>query len=175
MATVTGKVNKITSKEWEGKNLYGLEVNGKSYGTGTKKPTVVAGDYVEFEADTSGKYAKADFFSIKKIEAPAGSAATGPTGGGYRYGAGDDKKQEVISKQAARNSAIAFFAQLAALDALPTPAKTAKIDARMELYLGILDKMTTDFFDYSMGKSKAPTKEESKSVDGSAADDNWEE
>lgn len=153
MSTMKGKVTGIPQNETAYGTMYNVEVAGKAYGFGKYPPKFKVGDYIEFNADTSGRFPKMDYKTVKTIPAfeEAAEAAPAGRGGNSRSYGNDDKRQEVISRQAARNSAIAMFSELRQLEALPVP-KTAKAGEKFDLYIGIVDKLTEEYFNYSVGK-----------------------
>jgi hypothetical protein len=161
-----GKVTNIPSANTSAGVFYNVEVDGRkpAYGFGKYPPkNFKVGDYIEFEADVSGKFPKMDYKSVRVIEPPsepvAPSTARSNGYAGKGGGFNDDKRQEVISKQAARNSAIAMFGELRQLGAVPTGKAKASPSELFDLYIGIVDDLTQKYFDYSMGKVASPAKE----------------
>jgi hypothetical protein len=177
-----GKVTAIPQSQTQFGPMYNVEVDGRKYGFGKYPPKNFAvGDYVEFNVDsTNPRFPKMDYKTVKVIPEPADAPAPAPrtaSGGfGKSYGGyNDDKRQEVISRQAARNSAIAAFAELRALDALPVPAKTAKAADKFDLYIGIIDEVTDKYFNYSLGIVTKPKAEVgTDNVAEVDTSDNWE-
>jgi hypothetical protein len=175
-----GKVTNIPSSETAYGTMYNVEVDGKKFGFGKYPPkNFKVGDYVEFDVDnTNPKYPKMNYKSVKIVEPPSEPASTVRTGGnvgGYsRGGFNDDKRQEVISKQAARNSAIAALEFLGKHGALPAAPAKAKPSDLFDLYSGLIDEFTQKYYDYSMGKV-APTIKPEATIQGaeSVEEDQW--
>lgn len=170
---VSGKVTKISQYDTKFGVMYNVSVNGDSFGFGKVRPTFSEGDYVKFEWEQKGQYRNANARSAVVLDSPPEGAASAPSSGGYRRrDISDDPKQAVISKQAARNSAIAMFRELRELGAIPVSDK-AKADVRMDAYLGIVDKMTEDYYNYSMGIESAAAAE-SEAEQGEPEDEPWD-
>lgn len=146
-----GKVTAIPQSNTSFGVMYNVEVAGKKYGFGKYPPKFSVGDYIEFEADLSGRFPKMDYKSVKVVPEPAGEPAPAARGNyaSKSYG-NDDKRQEVISRQAARNSAIAALALLNSLDALPKAPAKASAGEKFDLFSGLIDEMTENYFKYSI-------------------------
>ncbi len=176
MPTIKGKVQNIVEKDSAYGTMYNFEINGTTYGAGKYPPKGVSvGDYISFEAEQKGRYWNMNTKSVKKIdpvpdEAPA-PAKTGYAGGGA---GGYDARQDAISKQASRNTAIEFMNFLAGQDALPV-AKTAKGDAKFDAFSAILEKLTEDFYNYATGKTKTPARaaDAEQADEGPEPSDGW--
>jgi hypothetical protein len=174
MSTITGKVSDIKASPYGNDTFYNFTVNGKSYGAGKFPPKgIVVGDYIEFVADTSGKYPRMDTKSVRKVE-PTADVVASSAASTKSNGASEDKKQQTISRQAAHNTAVAFFDSLRQLDALPKP--TAKSGEKLELFLGIVDKLADHFYDRSMGVAPAASAPAAAGSDTPAPDtsDEWD-
>lgn len=151
MSTVSGVVTEVLefpSKFQGGKPMYTLVVNGTKYGLGKQPNTSKVGDVVKFEAVANGKYwnidgpvTKTDTASPKVLEA---EKAANPA---------PSKNQDVISRQAASNTAIAYMTLLASQNALPVPAK--KADAFEALKVMMVD-LREEFLDYAVNGPKKP-------------------
>lgn len=181
MSQVTGKVTAIDERSTDYGTMYNVKVNGKSYGHGKAEPKFEVGDYISFDVEKRGRFENMVSRSIRVLDEPPASApAPQPSygGGGKRqWNAGnDDKKQEAISKQAARNTAIEFMNLLASQDALPV-GKTAKPEAKYTALRGILERLTEEFYLYSQGKAAKPEAGESDDDgdedEGPSAGDHW--
>jgi hypothetical protein len=155
MADMTGVVQAINAKPVSGgKTAYDIVVAGQSYGVGLYAPKCKIGDYVKFEIDDSRGYKNVARNSLKvsankpPAEAMEQAAATAPsvstTGGTV------DHRQEVISRQAASNTAIEFMKVLSANDALGLP-KTDTKGKRMEVLEAMLAKYTQEFYEKNTG------------------------
>lgn len=135
-----GKIEVVTTKEWKGKTLYSMKVNGEYYGCGAKSPGQ-QGDYVEFDVEENGKYKNAG--NIRKVEGAAAPAVSQPTSSG---GADWAKKDAQISWQAARNSANALLATAVSAGFQDAPDTFAKL-------LAASNKLTQDFFNSTLNLS----------------------
>lgn len=155
MSSISGKVTDIKTSDYNGKKYYNVFVNGKSYSAGMYPPKGVSvGDYISFNVDDpAAKYPRMDTKSVAKVE-PTNEVREASAVATKSYGASEDKKQQVISRQAAHNTAVAVFNQLVALDAVPIP-KTAKAGDKFDLVLGIVDKLSDHFYNRSMGIESA--------------------
>src|SRR5687768_952693 len=119
---IQGFLTEIRTKQTPYGAMYDLVVNGKSYGAGKFPPKqVAAGDYIQFEAVQKGNFWNVQAGSVSKLDKPAGVSPPAATST-PSYG-GSDKRQEVISKQAALNTALTFVKLLSDNGALPMPAK----------------------------------------------------
>lgn len=135
---VTGVIQEIKTKNTStGKQAFDVVVAGQSYGVGLYAPKARVGDYVKFEIDDSRGYQNVarNSLQVSKNKAPpeavAQAAATAPkmsTGGGTV-----DMKQEIISRQSAKNTAIEFMKVLQAAGALPVPAAKGKAQEALEI------------------------------------------
>lgn len=151
---VTGVVQEIQTRSVSGgKTAYNVVVGGESYGAGLYAPKCKVGDYVKFGVDESRGYKNVERNSLKvsankpPAEAVAEAAATAPakstTGGSV------DHKQEVISRQSATNSAIAYLQLLQAAGALPAPPKTK--GSAQEFMDTLLSKYVQEFYESNTG------------------------
>ena len=135
-----GKIEVVTTKEWKGKTLYSMKVNGEYYGCGAKSPGQ-QGDYVEFDVEENGKYKNAG--NIRKVEgAPPSSGVSGQTGQGTDWA----KKDQQISWQAARNSANALIAIGVQAGFQDAPDTFSKLVAAS-------NKLTQEFFNSTLNLS----------------------
>lgn len=132
-----GKIEVVTTKEWKGKTLYSMKVNGEYYGCGAKSPGQ-QGDYVEFDVEENGKYKNAG--NIRKVEGAAAPAVSQPTSSG---GTDWAKKDAQISWQAARNSANALLATAVSAGFQDAPDTFSKLVAAS-------NKLTQDFFNSTL-------------------------
>lgn len=185
-----GKVTAVNVRDTAYGKMYTIDIAGTSYGVGKYPPKAAVGDYVEFNYTENGRYKNLDNKSLRKIAEPAGAAEAplqpapsraAPSGGGNSRYMSDEaktalemKKQEVISRQAARNSALTFMSLLASQEALPIAA-SAKKDAKYDALLGILDEITERFYNYSMGTTASSNDKPSAHNEESPADDPWQD
>jgi hypothetical protein len=166
---IKGKVTNIRERDTAVGTMYDVEINGKLFGAGKYAPKCKVGQYVKFEAKYNGKYANVGgkIQIIDASEAGPAPAAASSGGGGRSYQANDDKRQEIISRQAARNTAVAFLQILADKDAIPMPASAKTPAQRFEVLATFLDGLTSRFNDYALGKT---TGDEDVNTDDSEED-----
>lgn len=151
--TIKGKVTNVRERETSAGTMYDVEINGKMYGAGKFKPTVREGQYVKFPVKYNGKFANVGG-KIEVIEESEATPAPAGGSGGRSYGGyNDDKRQEIISRQAARNTAVAFMQILASKDAIPLPASAKTPGQRFEVLSAFLDGLTVRFNDFALGKT----------------------
>lgn len=175
MANVQGVVHEVKVQETSVGTMYNLVVDGQMYGAGKVQPNVRPGDVVQFESAQRGRYSNVVPGTLRAVS--GGAPVPAPRQGGYQGGARTGrpapsrgssdfgKNQEVISRQAARNSAIAMLAQLVALDAVPV-AKSAKPGDKFDAIVAIVDKLTEKYFNHSQGNDASePAAKEAEPVD----------
>lgn len=155
MSEITGVVQEIQTKPTStGKSAYDIVVGGERYGVGFYPPKCKQGDYVKFELDESRGYKNVGRNTLRVSankappEAVAAAAATMPAKNSA--GMSVDNRQDVISRQAATNSAIAFLAVLASADALGLPAVDKK-GGRIAAVEALLEKYTTELYEQNTG------------------------
>lgn len=100
---VTGMCQEVKTKTTKIGPMYDLVVNGKAYGVGKYPPKCKAGDNVTFDIAWRGEYPNVD---TKTLVVVPGTGAPPMASSGPAY---TDNKQEVISRQSALNSAIAWM------------------------------------------------------------------
>lgn len=163
MADITGVVQDISVRDVAGgRKSYDVIIAGEKYGAGLYAPKCKVGDYVKFELDDSRGYKNIARNSLKvsankpPAEAVAAAAATPvSTTGAYM-----DNKQDVISRQAASNTAIAFLTIAQNAGALGLPASEAK-GKKLQALDALLQKYTEFFYESNTGtkfKSISPSK-----------------
>lgn len=183
MAEVTGIIQEIRKKNVAGgKTAYDIVVAGQAYGNGLYPPKAAEGDYVKFEVDESRGYKNVARNSLKvsknKPPAEALNEAKSTAPQKSTTGMSVDQKQDVISRQAATNSAIAYLAILSSAGALAPPAAKGKGQEYMDT---VLTKYTQLFYENNTGVkfvSIAPQSEEEELPDepeqqGAPDDDPW--
>lgn len=124
MATITGYLNQIKERPTKFGTYYILNVDGKDYDTGSKFPIKGAsvGDYVSFELRKKDNgYEVMVQGSLAKAQPPAG-VTPAKAAAAVAAASGPDR-QEVISKQAALNSALTMAQLLVAAGGVPQGAK----------------------------------------------------
>lgn len=170
----------IEEKETSVGKMYDLVFSdGNRVGAGKFKPKgVEVGDYVSYGITMRGQYKNLAPGSMRKLPPPAGvsapAPATAPTRGGGYGGQSNDKRQEIISKQAALNSALAFVGHLIAADALPIP-KSAKSDKKADLLEDVLMHYTAKYYNLATGETYELPEEETSPFEASPADESWDE
>ena len=189
MSKVTGVVDKILTFKGPKGAMYSIKLmDGELYGTSYNKPTVEAGDTIELEFKVNGQYKNADNKSIVVLSkggsqsvASSGSVGTSAATSGYSGGStwGKNTEQQIIiSRQAARNTAIEWLNLLAGQEALPLPASAKTPKAKFQFLEVLLEQITGQFFDYSQGKegTKSSSSGPSKSTEFSDLEDEaeWE-
>jgi hypothetical protein len=146
-----GYVTKIDQRQTKFGVYHDVYVDNKNLG-GSKFPPkgIAAGDYVEYEIETNAKgYENIKAGSLNKVAAPAGVMPPAPPTPVAPSSIGM-ATQDVISRQAALNSAIGFLDILERAGALPdgktlTPAKKA------DKYKAILLGYVSEFFHLNTG------------------------
>ena len=178
MAYANGKVAFLNEKNWNNKTLYSLKLQNDNnlYMCGEEKPACDKGDFISFgyKEGRSGRF-EVDVKSIKTKAAEVLKPGTGQSFGGYRN---DDKRQETIEYQAARNSAIAAAGVILQASALKLPAKEAD---KYKVVVELIGTLTDKFFAETKTLGKGPSPEEVKEEAAAEAkeeakdfDDNWE-
>lgn len=174
---VKGKVTDIVERETSIGTMYDLVIAGQKYGAGKYKPSVKIGQYVKAPIKQNGKYANI-FGKIQVVSADeaGGDTSPPPVRGGSRgsggFGYNDEKRQEIISRQAARNTAVAFLEILIAKDAVPMPASAKTPAQRFDVLSAFLNGLTVDFNNYALGKKdKDTSKDEEEADEEAGADD----
>ena len=171
----------INEKQTSFGTMYDLVFsNGDRVGAGKFKPKgAEVGGYYEYGVTMRGQYKNLTPGSLRKLPTPAGvkpQAAATParSGGGYQS---NDKRQEVISKQAALNSALNFVSLLVAADALPVP-KTAKSDKKADLVHDVVMHYTAKYYNLATGEVYEMPEDDTLpfgAADAAPADESWDE
>lgn len=148
MSKIVGTVSEVKEFKTARGTMYSITVNGNFYGTGSVNPKCGKGDTVAFTFTENGKYKNIDMktFSIEAGAPPSGGLTGGSTGGSY----GD--RQEIISRQSALNSSIAFVNLLIAADALPGTTKTSKADDKYGIIEALVNEKAAEFLATNTGK-----------------------
>lgn len=123
---ISGKIQYLNERDGKYGKSYNIKVDGTTYYLKGKYPPrgIDAGDFVEFEVEYNGNYPNVAQGTLRKVEgvsAPPPSAAPA-TKAAYKAANSYDDRQDVISKQAALNTALAFLEFAKANDKLPVPA-----------------------------------------------------
>lgn len=143
---VTGIVENIVARNTRVGDMYDLVVNGKKYGAGRYAPRdIKQGDFVSFEVDVkqNGQYTNYDIRrgTIRKEEGrpPQEADKSEAKQSAKQTHVPFDNRQEVISKQAALNTALTFCNLAASLGAVPMPKTVKEADK-----LGLISKWVLD-------------------------------
>jgi hypothetical protein len=152
---VAGVCQEVKAKQTKIGTMYDLVVNGKSYGVGKYPPKCKAGDNVVFDIAWRGEYPNVD---TKTLQTTPGTGA--PVHAQIPY---VDNRQEVISRQSALNSSIAWVTVLLGLDSKRATPEAA--DA-------VLVKYRNAFYKASTGKSWLEEKDEPAEPAKPAAQEN---
>lgn len=155
---VTGIVENIAERTTRIGPMYDVIVNGKKYGSGKYAPRgIKAGDFVSFEVDVkqNGQYTNYDIrkgtIRIEEGTPPAKQeAAPKTTAKTYGSSFGGDNRQEVISKQAALNTALTFCNLAASQGAIPMPKGVKETDKLAIIHSWVLDTAAS-FYALSTG------------------------
>lgn len=141
MDKVSGIVEKIWQNQLDtGDTTYTIVIDGERYGCYTNEPKCKAGDSVELNYTSKGKYKNADVKSIKKVAAPAGAAPKAAYGGKR-----NDDVQNAITYQAARKDALQLTEILVSLDILDVGNKSK--GAKVDVVLKYVDGLTKRFYE----------------------------
>lgn len=137
---IKGKIEAVTTKEYNGNTLYRMKVNSTWYGCGQKNPGS-QGDNVEFDADQTDKG-----WNAKNVKKVAGASVQNPSSSGSSSAPAQATdwaaKDRSISWQAARNSANALLAVGASVGYQDFPDTFTKLQAKS-------DELTLKFFNSS--------------------------
>lgn len=166
-------IQSITNRDTAYGKMYDIQFsNGDKVGAGKFPPKgVVEGDYVQYEVTMKGQYKNLAPGSLSKISKPEGVAPPAParSTGGF----GGDDRQEIISKQAALNSAIAFLALAQSAEALPVGAKNLAPAKRLDALVSMLNEVTSKFYHQSTGKTLVIPEDAPSLSDAESGDVDW--
>lgn len=176
---VTGVVQEVQTRNTTAGIMYNLKVAGKSYGYGKFPPKCKAGDTVTFGLVYRGEYANVDTKNIQvtpgtgATSLPTVTAAPSDTGGIIKeYWENKEKadvaKQNIIERQAALNTAVAFVSFLASTGALPPVAKSKDAE---EVMTATLFHYRDLFLAESTGKTPTANKSSVTSLPGEEEED----
>ena len=154
MAEITGIIQRIDTKDVAGgKKAYNIVVGGESYGAGLYAPKCKEGDYVKFELDNSRGYLNVGRNSLKvSTNKPPAEAVSAAAVTMQKAVSGIDNRQDIISRQAASNTAIEFMKLLASQDALGLPAANTKGKKQEAIELLYQEYMKT-FYENNTGQA----------------------
>lgn len=147
-----GFISKIEARQTKFGAYYDVYIDGQKLGAGKFEPKgVAAGDYVTYEVDMNGQYQNLRPGSLSKSTPPAGVAA--PKAAAPTAASGISMAtQDVISRQAALNSALAFMTILQAGGALPE-GKTLAAAKKADKLEAILLEYVQRFYQYNTGST----------------------
>jgi hypothetical protein len=189
---INGVVKRVSEKEYNGKMLYSLQVNGDNtyYGCGYKSPAAQVGQSVSFDVSMNGKYANLVHESLQvlndgKVE-QAPSVAPYARKPFFNKGTKDaakdtywtDKEQrdiinsKRIEVQACRNTAIQFLGLLYTHGALSIPSAQAKKEAAVAAALEHYTQMFLAENEARVNPQAESPTDATKSVDSDDSD--WE-
>lgn len=168
-------ITQIKEKDTKAGKMYDFVFSdGNTVGAGKYPPKGFAvNDYVNYEYDQNGNFKNLRSGSLSKTDKPAGVPAPAAAPARTSYARNDDNRQEIISKQAALNSAIAWVGHLISADALPVP-KALKTDKKADALRSILDEFTGQFYKQATGQEMT-FPEAGGLEDAEAKDVNWNE
>ena len=114
---ISGKIEYLN----ENKNgFYNIKVGGEYYSIGKYAPRGIGqGDNVEFEIEYNGNFKNVAKGTLRKLEASVAPPTS--TSKSFKAASSFDDRQDVISKQAALNTALAFLEFAKANETLPVP------------------------------------------------------
>lgn len=150
-------IQEIQTKQTSVGPMYDLVMSdGNRVGAGKFRPKGVdQGDYVNYDIVMRGQYMNLAPGSLSKAPAPAGVAApaanAAPAQSRPAYQS-NDKRQEVISKQAALNTALTFVNLLSSNEALPL-TKSVKADKKADIIEEIVMRYTAKFYNMATGET----------------------
>lgn len=152
MMQVEGYVQKITSKPTStGKTMYNVTVNGVAYGAGLYPPKFKEQDFISFQATKNGNWNNMETRTVTIKTAPAGAPAmvNAPmtvTGNSF------DSRQDAITHQASRNSALTMVGLLKDVGGIPGLSKAKTEADKMQLMVSLVNEFTKDYYEYVTGK-----------------------
>ena len=174
MPQVTGQVNEIKVRNTKIGDMYDLIVNGQSYGHGKYAPRgIKQGDFVtfEYEVKVNGQYENRNIVSksLRVETSPTPEVKQQAVVQTSMAAAAADAKQQVISRQAALNTANALLANQLAAGGLkfPATAKPAAVFeavtvAHLELASRLYKAATGDTWDVGSSSSAKPAVSQSR-------------
>lgn len=135
-ATITGTVEQIKTKQTRVGDMFDVVINGRPYGNGKYPPRgVKPGDTVtfEYEVKENGQYTNYNIVAkTMRVDGSAGTSASSspapsasPASAVRTSVVTPDRRQEVISKQSAMNTALTMIGLQLTHGAIKLPAKPA--------------------------------------------------
>lgn len=172
MAQVSGQVNQIKTKQTQFGEMYDVIINGQSYGIGKFAPRGIGpGDFVTLEFEQKGNYRNVVKGSLRKDDNPqpqsAASSTPSPAATPYAGKAPYvpfDERQEMISKQAAMNTALTFCKLASDNGAVPMPKGVKEADKLGLLHQWVLDTAAT-LYNLATGRTWAMPESEASTIE----------
>lgn len=143
----------IIEKDTKAGKMYDLVFSdGVKIGAGKFPPKgLVKGEYYSYEYTANGNFKNLTSGSMKKLAKPQGVAAPAAAAPATSFGGRTANTQDVISRQAAANTAIDWVRLLVEADALPVP-KTAKTGVKADLLEEVLKTYMAKFHAWNVHK-----------------------
>lgn len=181
MAQIQGTIEYVNDRDTAYGKMYAYKVAGVNYSIGKKQPTANKGDLIAFTAEQKGNYwnvvGEVQILGRKAAApAPAATAGEAPKGYAARVYMDDERKQGIISKQAARNSAIATTKIVQEAGLLPEVAKGKNKGEQHQSLLRFIDELTEKYHADALGldNPKAPGDNgEAQAAADAASDSGW--
>jgi hypothetical protein len=154
-----------------GAMMYAMVVDGNRYGVGNKPPAAKPGDTVSFTATQNGNFLNAD---VKTLTVVANAAAAVASAGGLSKPVGTasgDYKQDVISRQAAYNTAIAFVQLAVDAGAIPGVGPKTSAVEKYSLLEAMVDQKAEELLQINTdGKTTFPASRNKPAAVASGSD-----
>ncbi len=186
MAQIQGTIEYVNSRDTPYGTMYAYKVAGVNYSLGKKQPTASKGDLIAFSAEQNAKgywdvKGEVNVLGRPHPQQAAGSPAAAATAASNQRTAArtymdDERKQGIISKQAARNSAIAATKILQEAGYLPDIAKGKTKGDQSQSILNFIDELTGRYHADALGldNPKAPGDNgEAQAAADAASDSGW--
>jgi hypothetical protein len=158
MMKVEGYVQKIETLQTKtGKTMYNVRVNGDKFGAGMYAPRFKEGDFIAFDATLNGNFKNMETRTVTVKAPPANAPAFSPqmqTVGPKTGNSPDwDARQDVISKQAALNSAQHMVEILVTVGGVPGLDKAKTPADKLQVITDLCTEFTKDFYHQNTGKT----------------------
>lgn len=163
MMQVEGYVQTIdTVPTKTGKTMYNVRVNGVKYGAGMYPPKFKQGDFISFTSSMNGNFNNMETRTVTVKQPPAGMSPPQATSAGYNGALGQnppransqgwDDRQDAITKQSSRNSALAMVKLLFDAGGIPGLDKAKTPADKMQTINSLVDEYTKDYYFQVAGK-----------------------
>lgn len=138
-----GYITKIDKRATKFGDYYDIYVGNDKLGAGKFPPKGInVGDFVKYEVEMNGQYKNLKRGTLEKVDPPAGVAPPTPP----KPSSISLDRQDVISRQAALNTAIQFLQVLQAEGAIPSGAKSLKADEKADKIEAVLWHYVQKFY-----------------------------